>query len=140
MSSDPNDVREGYCGNCHDWTGAVPGLTEIRSALNYYDQQGNPISWARYVYLEMKAQRTRTKHVGDDVTDGVRVSTVWLGEDWSFGRAAQPQIFETALFFDDKDGEATTEIFARYADEETARAGHQAAVALVRAGLLPDRT
>jgi len=21
-SHNPNDVREGYCGNCHDWTGA----------------------------------------------------------------------------------------------------------------------
>lgn len=20
-SFNPNDVREGYCGNCHDWTG-----------------------------------------------------------------------------------------------------------------------
>jgi hypothetical protein len=20
-SYNPNDVREGYCGNCHDWTG-----------------------------------------------------------------------------------------------------------------------
>lgn len=23
-SRNPNDVREGYCGNCHDWTGAPP--------------------------------------------------------------------------------------------------------------------
>lgn len=20
-SSDPDDIREGYCGHCHDWTG-----------------------------------------------------------------------------------------------------------------------
>lgn len=20
-SYNPNDIREGYCGNCHDWTG-----------------------------------------------------------------------------------------------------------------------
>lgn len=20
-SHNPNDIREGYCGNCHDWTG-----------------------------------------------------------------------------------------------------------------------
>ena len=20
-SANPDDVREGYCGNCHDWTG-----------------------------------------------------------------------------------------------------------------------
>jgi ribosomal protein S27AE len=24
-SYNENDIREGYCGNCHDWTG-VPGL------------------------------------------------------------------------------------------------------------------
>jgi hypothetical protein len=23
-SWNPNDVREGYCGNCHDWTGSPP--------------------------------------------------------------------------------------------------------------------
>ena len=23
-SYNPNDIREGYCGNCHDWTGAAP--------------------------------------------------------------------------------------------------------------------
>ena len=24
-SYNPNDVREGYCGNCHDWTGGSGG-------------------------------------------------------------------------------------------------------------------
>jgi len=23
-SYNPNDIREGYCGNCHDWTSAPP--------------------------------------------------------------------------------------------------------------------
>jgi ribosomal protein L37E len=23
-SYNPNDIREGYCGNCHDWTSEVP--------------------------------------------------------------------------------------------------------------------
>ena len=26
-SYNPNDVREGYCGNCHDWTRGAPGRT-----------------------------------------------------------------------------------------------------------------
>jgi ribosomal protein L37E len=23
-SYNPNDIREGYCGNCHDWTTPTP--------------------------------------------------------------------------------------------------------------------
>ncbi len=34
-SHDPNDVRERYCGNCHDWTqlGAVYPGTALRKAM-----------------------------------------------------------------------------------------------------------
>lgn len=125
-------MREGYCGNCRDWTGAVRELVDTGMHGRYYDQRGNPISWARYIYLDLEAQRTGTKHVGDDRVGGVRVSTVWLGEDWAFGLGEHPQIFETAVFREDGD---LVEIFARYADEETARVGHQAAVAIAEAGL-----
>lgn len=24
VSHNPNDEREGYCGNCHEWTGPLP--------------------------------------------------------------------------------------------------------------------
>lgn len=29
-SWNPDDVREGYCGACHDWTGASPLVTAAR--------------------------------------------------------------------------------------------------------------
>ena len=33
-SHNPNDVREGYCGNCHDWTSPRHGVRdEFREEL-----------------------------------------------------------------------------------------------------------
>ena len=33
-SSNPNDVREGYCGNCHDWTGSARVITGASGAAD----------------------------------------------------------------------------------------------------------
>ena len=30
VSFNPNDVREGYCGNCHDWTGSLQNFLLLK--------------------------------------------------------------------------------------------------------------
>ena len=35
-SYNPNDIREGYCGNCHDWT-ALP-VNEHGNVIDYGPQ------------------------------------------------------------------------------------------------------
>lgn len=66
------------------------------------------------------------RHVGDDTIDGVRVSTVYLAIDHSFG-GRPPLWYETMIFGGDYDGEQQ-----RYTTEEQAQAGHAAWVAKVK--------
>lgn len=40
-SSNPNDVREGYCGNCHDWTTPEPRDSDTRVITGRIDVE-NP--------------------------------------------------------------------------------------------------
>jgi len=61
----------------------------------------------------------------DELPNGYRVSTVWLGLDHSFG-GATPLIFETMVFPADGWGD---EDCARYSTEAEAIDGHAAMVA-----------
>lgn len=127
-SHNPNDVSQGYCGNCHDWTGAVVGMVnampfnEVASGM-FYDRQNHPISLARYTHL-MHDYAYRVI-VQDEPVDGVRVSTVWLGNNMAL--LGPPVVFETALFIDDK---VTT--IERWASEDEARAMHATLVRSLR--------
>jgi hypothetical protein len=86
----------------------------------FYDWEGQPITLLQWARLFEDA-----RHIGDDELDGVRVSTVWLGLDHSFG-LGPPLIYETMVFGAlDLEGE-------RYATEQEARAGHARWVELVR--------
>jgi hypothetical protein len=87
----------------------------------YYDYEGNPIDLATWAQLF-----NDERHLGEDELDGVRVSTVYLGLDHSFG-AGPPLIFETMIFGGTLDGDTW-----RYATEAEARAGHARACSLVR--------
>lgn len=73
------------------------------------------MTWARW--LE-KSDRV----VAITERDGVKVSTVFLGLDHSFG-GGPPQIFETLVFEGDHDGDMD-----RYSTWEEAEAGHAAMV------------
>jgi len=79
------------------------------------------------------------RHIADDEIDGwkyrervlftpVRVSTVWLGLDHSFGREGQPLLFETMIF-----GGRCGQDCERYSTVEAARRGH---IRLLRRALL----
>ncbi len=66
------------------------------------------------------------KRVGLTEINEVKVSTVWLGLDHSFGIGEKPLIFETMIF-----GGAHNGYQERYSTEEEAREGHKRAVELV---------
>jgi hypothetical protein len=42
-SAHPDDVREGYCGNCHDWTGSTHDPIAIEAQM-----MGGDLIWAPY--------------------------------------------------------------------------------------------
>jgi hypothetical protein len=90
----------------------------------YYGWQGEPITQE-----EWSALFADERHVGDDDIAGVRVSTVWLGLDHSWGLSGPPLIFETMVF-----GGKFDEWAWRYSTEREAREGHARIVAAVRAG------
>lgn len=103
--------------------------------IQYYDRQGFPIPsdgtdpptlvWARY----HEHDPDYASVARDELPDGSRLSTVWLGLDHGFGR---PLFFETMRFAADSaaglefpdptDGEETTQL--RYGSEEEALAAH----------------
>ena len=67
------------------------------------------------------------RHVKDETIDGVRVSTVFLGLDHSFGDGP-PLLFETLIFDGKLDGEMD-----RYTTWEEAEVGHKNMVDRVKA-------
>ena len=87
---------------------------------HYYDQDGNPVMdtlvWAKLFEDENYRQ------VAYDQIGQVKISTVWLGLDHSFGSGPR-LIFETMVF-----GGAHDEEQVRYSTKEQALAGHQAMV------------
>jgi len=84
----------------------------------YYNRAGEPIdldTWAELFVADRK--------VADDMVDGVRVSTVFIGLDLGVG---EPQLFETMIFGGVLDG-----CCWRYPTEAAAKVGHGQAMALV---------
>ena len=72
-----------------------------------------------------KSFETTNRHVGDDIFDTIRVSTIFMGLDHSFGNGL-PLLFETMIFGGLRDGYQT-----RCSTWEEAEEMHKAAVALV---------
>lgn len=73
-----------------------------------------------------------TQHVADETIGNVRISTVFLGLDHSFGEGP-PLIFETMIF-----GGAYDQFQDRYTTWKQAEAGHKRVVAALRAGKNPN--
>ena len=124
-SHNAHDIHEGYCGNCHDWTGAIPELAGVGGGgLQHVDRQGNEVSLGRHLYLlahdSVLAQ--------DDLSDGIAISTVWFGmpflddgfEFWARSLVIRAKVvFETAVFLDGK-----LVALERYSTEDEAMATH----------------
>ena len=89
------------------------------------DEQGEAVpcndlmEWARW-FENAEGRRVANDHVGD-----VRVSTVFLGLDHSFGGAV-PILWETMIFGGEHDGYQE-----RYSSRRDAVAGHARALALI---------
>jgi len=78
------------------------------------------MTWARWY-------ETAERHVGDTKVGDVRVSTVFLGTDHSFGRGNRPVLFETLVFGGELDME-----MERYCTWQEAEVGHEEMVVRVR--------
>jgi hypothetical protein len=95
---------------------------------DYYTRTGEPFSLAAWA----STFGAEDNHVADDtVLVPIRVSTVYLGLDHSFG-SGPPLIFETMIF-----GASTMGWADRYSTEAEALAGHARICAAVREGRKP---
>lgn len=87
------------------------------------------MTWARWMEGHLNG-----RHVGNDLIGDVRVSTVFLGLDHSFGEGP-PLLFETMVFGGEHDGWQD-----RYTTWEQALAGHSSVLSAIREGHAPDAT
>jgi len=89
----------------------------------YYDKTGKFIGLVEWAKLS--EQRDYRRIGFDELGNGYRVSTVWLGLDHRFG-SGSPLFFETMVFEDGSWSEVDCD---RYGSEEDALIGHAAMVA-----------
>lgn len=75
---------------------------------------------------------TADRTIGKDTVGEVRISTVFLGLDHSYGDGA-PILFETMIFGGDFDGSQE-----RYCTKAEAAIGHERWVAYIKSGAKPD--
>ena len=116
----PDDVRHGYCGHCHAFTGRGvrygydgsvygddPTVGEPRI---WFDYNGDPVSFERWSYLinkkagwvEVDAWRVGNTVVltGLDAATGYEVDTQWMGTDAGYPfHGGVPMIYETMVFW-----------------------------------------
>jgi ABC-type phosphate transport system permease subunit len=95
--------------------------------MNYYNRRGEPINMWEWFKLNQDGEYRRIKQ---DLVGTYNVSTVWLGLDHSFTGGIL-EIFETIIFSLERIplGLATVVFMERYATEEEAIKGHEAAIA-----------
>jgi hypothetical protein len=73
---------------------------------------------------------TNHRHVGDDIIDGKRISTVFIGLCYDFGLSGMPRVFETMVF----EGDKSLDYQERYFTWEDAEDGHLRAIEWVKNG------
>ena len=125
----PIDQFEGYCHNCEDWT--MPGPLGLRRERPiYFNRQGEPIPMSVWAMLiENQMDRIVQQDTIDTDEGPVKVSTVWMGLDMSFGLwdDTTSLIFETMIF-----GGPADQATDRYATWAEAEQGHERMVAIAR--------
>lgn len=99
--------------------------------MEYFSRDGKPCPFG--VWSEMLADHSYREVLLDEMPDGTRVETVWLGVDGrSFYLRPRPidrhLIFYTTVIFPQKAGRKWKNLYFRYATEREARSGHHAAV------------
>ena len=78
------------------------------------------MTWAKWF-------QTAERHVADEMVGSVRISTIFLGLDHSFG-GSRPLLFETMIF-----GGSLDQEMRRYSTWKEAEAGHKKMVEQVKA-------
>lgn len=91
----------------------------------YYSRDGHPITIDQWVQAF-----NDNSLLHDQINDDVRVSTIYLGLDHSFGEGP-PLIYETMIFGGEFDSDCE-----RYTTEAQAREGHAAMLAKAREGVV----
>jgi len=107
----------------------------MRDLCGYYDRQGNRMKDMKE-WGEKLHDITYKRVVEDTLPNGLWISTVWLGMDYSFGDDTPPLIFES-MAFRNKDDMRELDC-ARYATEEEAVAGHKLMVEKWKTEPIPE--
>lgn len=101
--------------------------------MDWYDKEGKPIDSQTAMRMRYgDDELSDYARIGLDEVGDARISTVWLGLDHNFSGVGPPLIFESMVFGGDYEDDCR-----RYATEHEALAGHQEAVARVKAGNPP---
>lgn len=113
-----------------DWQDAT-------DSFNYFNRDGEAISFREYSRLCTDMDYKRVALTED--TDGVMVSTVWLGLNHQWDNRRPPLIFETLVFRADigdvgNIGTSDENYEYRYSTEAEARAGHAEISSVVLSG------
>ena len=95
------------------------------------DKTTRPCSLEEWGNQLEEMRKSNTKHVADEIVNGLRVSTVWLGLNHDFSELGQPLLFETMIF--PEEGRDSIELYLdRYATWQEAEEGHKKAVEWVK--------
>lgn len=122
------EIRQHFLESEKRWQKMDESLpTPFKKRERYLDPLGHPISLFEWsTVLEELLER----HIGDEEIEGVRISTVWMGNNMGWF-PWQAHIFETMIF----DGEKYKELdgyMERYSTIGEAEEGHKRAVELVK--------
>ncbi len=105
--------------------------------MEYLTREGIPCPYG--VWSEMLSDRDYREIQSDDLPNGTKVETCWLGVDGRSFYLRPPRIrrhliFYTVVTFAKKEGRTRENRYFRYATEREARVGHRAAVRKYRLG------
>jgi len=91
------------------------------------DNSIRPCTFREWADQLRKMYETNTKHVGNEVADGKRISTVWLGLNYN-SFEGPPIVFETMVFDEDR----SVIYCKRYSSWNEALKGHKKAVKIIK--------
>lgn len=100
----------------------------------YLDENKNAVPCNLYKWAQQIEDMSKIKggkHVANEVINGKRISTVWLGLDHQWMDGGKPLIFETMVF---NDGGFSELYMDRYSTWQEAEEGHAKAVKWVKDG------
>ena len=104
------------------------GGKKVRHNVYYVlDENGDPKPAESREWVEWMESSGTTRQVAEDIVNGRRVSTVFLGLDHNFG-LGRPLLYETMIFPGGAERCILEEYMDRYSTKEEALAGHKRAI------------